>query len=149
MPQLKVKWSTVFALCAALLLLSFAKPALALEETGGQMRPVQVFDVAAGKVVKSVPNSPEYQEIAKSWIKSAKELAPQLQPDEKCGYVFRIPLDSPAMIKAGNVSVQASDVFLFYCPDKPKLLLVFDENRKPFLFQLNVDVKPFLTKIGL
>ncbi|MFB9330539.1 hypothetical protein ACFFSY_31740 [Paenibacillus aurantiacus] len=149
MPQLKSKWSLTVALFAALLLLPFVTPAYALEETSAPMRPVQVFDVAAGKVVKSVPNSPEYQNIASAWIKGAKELAPQLQPDEKCGYVFRIPLDAPASIKAGSVTVQATDVFLFYCPDKPKLLLIFDENRKPYLFQLNVDVKPFMSKIGL
>ncbi|TYP72638.1 hypothetical protein [Paenibacillus methanolicus] len=146
---LKVRWSTIVALCAALLLLPSVTQASALEEAGAPVRPVQVFDVAAGKVVKSVPNSPEYQQIAKTWIKEAKELAPQLQPDEKCGYVFRIPLDHPAVIKASGITVQATDVFLFYCPEKPKLLLVFDENRKPFLFQLNVDVKPFLNKVGL
>ncbi|MFC4101015.1 hypothetical protein [Paenibacillus xanthanilyticus] len=146
---LKVRWSTIVALCAALMLLPSVTQGFAMEEAEAPVRPVQVFDVAAGKVVKSVPNSPEYQQIAKAWIKEAKELAPQLQPDEKCGYVFRIPLDQPAVIKAPGVSIQASDIFLFYCPEKPKLLLVFDENRKPFLFQLNVDVKPFLSKVGL
>ncbi|AZN42054.1 hypothetical protein [Paenibacillus albus] len=112
-------------------------------------RPVQAFDVVQGKVVKSVPNSAEYQGYAKSWLKGVTGLSPKLTADDKCGYVFRIPLDEPTAVNAGGTQVMTQDVFLFYCPKKPQLLLVFDENRKPYLMTFKGNIKPFLKAIDL
>ncbi|MFF2089960.1 hypothetical protein [Paenibacillus sp. NPDC058174] len=112
-------------------------------------KPVQVFDVKAGKVVKSVPNDKQFQSFAHSWIGSVTGLAPQLKNDDTCSYVYRIPLEKPATIKVNGIKVAAEDVFLFYCDDKPPLLLVFDEQRRPYLLLFSADIKPFIQKIGL
>lgn len=131
------------------LLLPAAAGAQAHDEGAGLQRPVQAFDVTAGKVVKSVANTKEYQAFAKKWLASVTGLAPQLTTDDKCGYVFRIPLDQPATVRTTGLNVQTSDVFLFYCPDKPQLLLIFDENRRPYLLKFTADIKPFLRTIGI
>lgn len=147
--MMKLKLIAVFTIVFCLLLpYSIGASANALDEGAGQ-RQVQAFDVAAGKVIKSVPNSKEYQKFAKTWLNSVTGLAPQLTSDDKCGYVFRIPLDVPTTVKAGATTVNTSDVFLFYCPGKPQLLLVFDENRKPYLLQFTADIKPFLKAIDI
>ncbi|AJY77121.1 hypothetical protein [Paenibacillus beijingensis] len=111
--------------------------------------PVQIFDVAAGKVVKTLDNNEEYQNFAKGWLASVTGLAPQVQPDEKCGYVFRVPLAASQTVKVDQNEFNVQDVFLFYCPDKPPVLLVFDTNRRPYLLSVQTDLAPFLSKVGL
>ncbi|MBM7563485.1 hypothetical protein [Paenibacillus sacheonensis] len=138
---------SAFALLLFLMMPFSASAASSEGETG--QRPVQAFDVVAGKVVKTVPNSPEYQGYAKSWLKTTTGLSPKLQPEDKCGYVFRIPLDEPTAVKAGAEQVTTQDVFLFYCPKKPQLLLIFDENRKPYLLTFKANIKPFLKALDL
>lgn len=113
------------------------------------LRPVQVFDVAAGKVVKSISNDAEFQKHAAAWTGSITGLAPQMTSDASCTYVYRIPLAVPMSIKINEISVSTTDLFLFYCKDKPPLILVFDENRKPYLFLFNADINPFLKKVGV
>ncbi|MDQ0058132.1 hypothetical protein [Paenibacillus harenae] len=118
-----------------------------LSEIG--QKPVQVFDVAAGKVVKTIENDADFQKMAADWVSSISDLAPQLSADENCGYVYRVPLANQVTIKVKEISVTTDDIFLFYCKDKPPLLLAFDENRKPFLFLVKADIKPFIQKVGI
>jgi len=147
-----IKWTAAVLLTFSLLFMTAGGTAAAMSKNPQNKtanRPVQAFDVVAGKVVKTVPNSVDYQKIAADWLKSVKGLAPQASIGSKCGYVFRIPLDKPAEVKAGAQTLRTSDVFLFYCPDKLKLLLVFDEHRKPFLLDFSADVAPFLQRIAV
>ncbi|MFC3791088.1 hypothetical protein ACFOQM_20385 [Paenibacillus sp. GCM10012307] len=112
-------------------------------------KPVQVFDIQAGKVVKTIENDQQFQQYATDWLASVTGLSPQFTPENKCGYVFRIPLEHPVTIKTGGITVSTTDVFLFYCPDKPASLLVFDAGRKPYILAFKPDLKPFLRKVGL
>lgn len=116
-------------------------------ETG--LKPVQVFDVSVGKIVKTIPNDKQFQSMAASWIGSIKGLAPQLTNDESCSYVYRVPLMKTVTIKSKDISVTSDDLFLFYCKEKPPLLLVFDEKRRPYLFLFKADINPFIKKVGL
>ena len=137
------KRSISLCLLAALLVALLSPAVLA-----ATAKPVQVFDVAAGKVVKSVENNAEYQQYAKGWLESVTGLSPQLKPDEKCGHVYRIPLEQPVTVKAGKLTIQTDDVFLFHCPNKPSVLLVFDAQKKPHLLSFKANLQPFLKKIG-
>ncbi|MFF2482219.1 hypothetical protein [Paenibacillus sp. NPDC058071] len=114
-----------------------------------ESKPVQVFDVKAGKVVKSETNDKQYQKFARDWIGSVTGLAPQLTNDDSCSYIYRIPLDKPATIKTDGVSVKTQDVFLFTCDGKAPTLLVFDEQRRPYLLLFKADIAPFVKKIGV
>jgi len=134
----------LFAAC--LFVLTAPAPASASEEPA--MKPVQVFDVKAGKVMRTIPNDAEYQKIAQSWLKSVTGLSPKMKPDEKCGFVYRIPLQKPQPLTVGKLSFTVRDVFLFHCPDADPILLVFDEARRPYLLELKADLKPFLRKIA-
>ena len=149
------KWSAaLLAVCSLLLFAQFAsasadfsKPSKVSAEPG--QKPVQVFDIAAGKVVKIIPNDPEFQSMAAGWTGSVTGLAPQITSDPSCSYVYRVPLDKPVTVKANEISVTSDDLFLFYCKDKPPLLLMFDSERKPYLFLFSADINPFVKKVGL
>lgn len=134
---------------AAILLVCCIVPVSAKEVTAAPQLPVQAFDVAAGKVVKSLPNDSEFQEMAMSWLQSVTGLAPQVTADDSCSYVYRLPLSSPAAVKTGDISIVTNDLFLFYCKDKPPTLLLFDESKRPYLFLFNADIAPFIKKMGI
>lgn len=144
----------ILAIC---FMLMFSQAAVALPDNqadaspGGEttLKKVQVFDVAAGKVIKSIPNDSQIQTMAASWLHSITGLAPQITSDESCNYVYRVPLAKPTSITINpNIVIETSDLFLFYCKNKPPLLLVFDSQRKPFLFLFSEDITPFLKKTG-
>ncbi|MCA0754359.1 hypothetical protein KP806_04810 [Paenibacillus sp. N4] len=149
------KWSAaLLAICSLLLFAQlasasadFSKPSKVSAEPG--QKPVQVFDIAAGKVVKMIPNDPEFQSMAAGWTGSVTGLAPQITSDPSCSYVYRVPLDKPVTVKANEITVTSDDLFLFYCKDKPPLLLMFDSERKPYLFLFSADITPFVKKVGL
>ncbi|WP_141501449.1 hypothetical protein [Paenibacillus luteus] len=150
--MLSKKIAAMLLACCSLLLMAqvaAAQPAQGSPTSEVGLKPVQVFDVAAGKVVKTIPNDASYQALAASWLGSITGLAPQLTNDESCSYVYRVPLEKAVTIKANDVSVVSNDLFLFYCKDKPPLLLVFDEKRRPFLFLFKADIKPFIQKVGI
>lgn len=111
--------------------------------------PVQVFDVKAEKVVKSVDNDRQYQKFARSWLKSVTGFAPQLKSDDSCLYVYRVPLNKPAKVKVSQTELVVREVFLFNCANKPPLLLVFDDQRRPYLLLFSADIAPFVKKIGI
>jgi len=111
-------------------------------------RPVQVFDVKAGKVVYSVTNDEEFQEMARGWLRSVTGLSPKLQPGEGCEFVYRVPLAEPGVVRIGDISIAVRDVFLFHCKREKPLLLVFDPNNRPYLLNFDADVRPFLRKIA-
>jgi len=113
------------------------------------MKPVQVFGVEAGKVIKVVPNDEQFQEMAKSWLNAITGPAPQITSDKDCLYVFRVPLKEPATIVFKEIKATSNDVYLFHCKNKPPVLLLFDEKRHPYLFLFKGDIGPFIKKIGL
>ncbi|RXZ80206.1 hypothetical protein EBB07_19820 [Paenibacillaceae bacterium] len=142
------RWLLLFS---AIALFWTAMPAAnaASQTQSGNLKPVQVFDVKAGKVVKTVPNDAQFQQFASAWLKGVTGLAPQATTEDKCGYVYRIPLAKPTDVTAGKLQLQVEDVFLFYCPGQPALLLIFDVERRPYLLTFQTDLQPFLKKIGI
>lgn len=142
----------VSLLAAVAVLLLFGQAASAAggpPADAGAIKPVQVFDVAAGRVVKTMPNDAEFQAFAAAWLQSVTGLAPQVQAGADCPYVYRVPLAKPATVTAGTVKVETADVFLFNCRSKPPLLLVFDAQRRPYLLQFQADIAPFVRKTGI
>lgn len=137
---------------AALLLFAsvvLAPGSLAAEKSRNvPVRPVQVFDVKAGKVVYSMPNDRQFQEMARSWLAAVTGLSPRLKPEEECGYVYRVPLAEPAPVRVGGTTITARDVFLFVCERSKPVLLVFDASNRPYLLNFEADLRPFLRKIA-
>ncbi|ALS27824.1 hypothetical protein IJ21_24280 [Paenibacillus sp. 32O-W] len=138
---------TPVLLAAAMLTLSAAVPA-AFASTE-PLKPIQMFDTAAGRVVRSFDNDAQIQEMAHGWLRSAYALSPRIKADKECPFVFRVPLDKPAAVHVKGTSLTTHDVFLFYCRDAEHTLLVFDEQRRPYVLLFKADITPFLQKTGL
>ncbi|MWC28525.1 hypothetical protein [Paenibacillus sp. MMS18-CY102] len=152
-----MKFRSHYRLAAAiaflLFTLAFASSAAAHASTEKKAetpkQPVQVFDVKAEKVVKSIDNDKQFQKYARGWLKSVTGFAPQLKSDDSCLYVYRVPLLKPTKVKIDQTELSVKEVFLFNCAGKPPLLLVFDEQRRPYLLLFKADTKPFVDKVGI
>lgn len=145
------------AKCAAFLLLLFlsfgmfqavaAAPEPTQSAPSNLSRPVQLFDVKAGKVIKSMPNDEQFQTMARGFLSTVTGLAPQIAPDKNCSYVYRIPLNESYALKVGELSIQTNDVFIFYCQNSKPIILCFNEQRKPFVLEFQSDLTPLLIKL--
>ncbi|MFD1955676.1 hypothetical protein ACFSL6_16295 [Paenibacillus thailandensis] len=147
-----MKWNRLVAgllVVCGLTCFAGAAAAYAAPEPSVSLRPVQVFDVKAEKVVRTIDNDEQFQAYVKEWVRSVTGFAPQLRPDENCSYVYRIPLAEPVTVSFNRVAIRSEDVFLFYCDGTPPLLLVFDDRRRPYLLLFKADITPFIRKVGL
>lgn len=140
-----IAFFTLFAFSQA----AAAYPAGTQPASETTLKPVQVFDVAAGKIIKTIPNDAAIQAQAITWLGSITGLAPQVSNDESCSFVYRVPLQKTVTVKSKDISVTSNDVFLFSCKDKPPMLLMFDEKRRPFLFLFKADIQPFIKLVGI
>ncbi|MGK9249922.1 hypothetical protein [Paenibacillus humicus] len=116
--------------------------------SSGGARPVQIFDVAAGQVVRTLANSAEFQAVARQWLHDVQGMSPNFTPDDRCGYVFRIPLKEVRKVQLEKAGFEVQEVFLFYCRGKEPEMLAFDLKNKPYLLRVNTDVRPFLALAG-
>ncbi len=124
-----------------------ATKALPPLSSGGE-RSVQIFDVAAGQVVRTLDNSAEFQAVARQWLHDVQGMSPNFTPDDSCGYVFRIPLKDVHKVKLEKASFEVQEVFLFYCRGREPEMLAFDLKNKPYLLRVNTDLRPFLALAG-
>lgn len=108
---------------------------------------VQVFDIKSGKVIKTIPNDDQIQQFANQLISSITGLAPEVSPDSSAQSIIRIPISTPRQIKVGQTNLFINELFLFHYKTKHSLLLVFDENKKPFLLQYTSDSTPLIKYI--
>ena len=108
---------------------------------------VQIYDVAQKQVVKKLDNTEAIQKEALGWLTSIQGVAPQMQLDPKCGFVYRVPFKSPVPVTFSSISGTVTEVFLFHCESRKPMLLIFVD-RKPHLLQFQRDVAPFLKLVG-
>lgn len=123
-------------------------PAAIIGEQNNNMS-IQVFDVQKGKVILTTESNEQFQKFAHSWLAGIKQFAPEVQPDLKATYIFRVPLIPPVSLQVGQAKLQVAEIFMFYYKTKEPLLLVFDENKKPYLFHTSEDVTPFIKFLSI
>jgi len=105
---------------------------------------IQIFDIKSGKIIKTVPNDAEIQKFTNELISSITGLAPEIAPDNEAKYIIRIPITTPRQIKVGQTNLLINELFLFYYTTDHSILLVFDENKKPFLLHYDSDITPLI-----
>jgi len=110
---------------------------------------VQVFDVKKGQVVQTTENNEYFQKNVHQWLSGITGFAPEVSPDLKAKYIVRVPVKPAATLQVGTTKLNVMEVFLFYYEDKEPILLIFDETKKPYIFHIHNDVKPFLKYLAI
>lgn len=128
-------------------MIPIATQTIRLPEQQPVSKPIQLFDIQAKQMIKTIPNDAMFQAEAKKWLQSITHLAAQLTIGYRSGYIVRIPLLTNETILLGKEKLHIQEVFLIYCPNKKPLLLVFSNEHKPYLFFINYNVLPFMQQM--
>ncbi|MBP1931231.1 hypothetical protein [Ammoniphilus resinae] len=101
---------------------------------------IEVFDVSRGKVVKHIVNTPQVQQEIKNMVYTITGMVSDLKIEPNDGYLVKIPMEPPVMIKNQWMDLYAEELILFLSPtSEPKLLIFSDENR-PYFVHFNYDI---------
>ncbi|HIW33796.1 MAG TPA: hypothetical protein IAA29_13525 [Candidatus Paenibacillus intestinavium] len=122
---------------------------LIITEQSERVNQVQVFDVKKGEVVQTTANNEYFQKNAHQWLSGITGLAPEISPDLKAKYIVRVPVQPIATLQVGTTKLNVGEIFLFYYDDKEPMLLIFDEAKKPYIFHIHNDVKPFIQYLSI
>ncbi|CAM3458388.1 hypothetical protein [Marinicrinis lubricantis] len=117
--------------------------------TNVDIRPVEVFDVTKGKVVKKIPYTPEIQKETISILKSIDGLVTSLKIDPKKGIALRIPVDPAVQLNHSFFKDQVSDAFIFLARAEKPYMLLFTRDNKPVLVHFKHDVQPLVNLLQI
>ncbi|GAX91193.1 hypothetical protein [Effusibacillus lacus] len=101
---------------------------------------VEVFDVQAGKVVHTVPNSAEIQKEIRLCLGSITGLSERVNVMPKEGRVCKIPIEPPVKVENEWVNFLVEEVYLMVSDSEKPLLLLFDDENKPYLVEFSHDI---------
>lgn len=99
---------------------------------------IEVFDVKAGKVIKSLEFNQEVQDEVLQNIANISGLFVKVNALPVDGYIVRIQFDAPANINntwvnSSNI-YNVSDAFIIFPEKESPYILLFDEQKRPFFF---------------
>ncbi len=123
------------------------------EETQRENQNVEVFDIGRGEVISKTPLNKEIQNEVFNYVKAIKSLYTKVIPFPEKGYVIRVPFDPPMKVKSkylNDVGIKTlSSVFIIISEKEAPLLLVLDNQQRPYFYIFNASVQPLLDFVKL
>ncbi|WP_239616797.1 hypothetical protein [Cohnella mopanensis] len=105
---------------------------------------VSVFDVKQEKVTKIMPLTPELKKSVFEVLQSCPVVFGGFSMNPTNGLVVHIPFTTPVQIPHRSYSTKVSEIYLFLEHDiKPKALLFLD-NHKQKIVELDYDTQKFI-----
>lgn len=95
---------------------------------------IQLFDISKGKVVKNMAPSPVFQDEAEKIIISIAGLYVKVKPFPETGYIVKIPLNPRLNVQNLFISATIDKIFVIFTKDEAPLLLVLDQNERPYIY---------------
>lgn len=96
---------------------------------------VEVFDIEKEQVVKRFANTSEIQDEMKKYVETIDRSIPPLEAMPKKGKMVRIPLHPALQVENQWMKSVIFEVFFIVLPDREPFVILYDENRKPYLLQ--------------
>jgi hypothetical protein len=116
---------------------------------GAEPKDVQVFDIAQGKIVKRVKNSPKIREEVKKSLQSIHELEVKFRVEPKDGVVLRIPMEPSVHVDNQWFHDNANEVFIIVPRSEKPLMLLFTNDKKPIILKFKHPVQTLLKEMKL
>lgn len=120
----------LFILLLSFLLLNSFQPARA-----EYMADVEVFDIEQEQVVKRFANTSEIQDEMKKYLETIDRSVPPLETVPKKGKMVRVPLQPALKVENQWIRSLVYEAFFIVLPDHEPFIILYDENRKPYLLQ--------------
>lgn len=102
---------------------------------------IEVFDISKEAVVKRVDTNSAIQKKVESYLKGITNIYIKFKPIPSKGYMIKIPLEPPVMVKNQWLNSPVNEVILVFPEQGKPYLAVFDEKNKItfFYFEGNTD----------
>lgn len=123
------------------------------EEARSEKPAIEVFDIGKGEIISKTPLTSDVQNEVFNYIKSIKSLYTKVIPFPEKGYVIRVPLDPPMNVNIkllNDVGIKSLDsVFIILSNKEAPVLLVLDNQRRPYFYTFNASIQPLLDYVKL
>lgn len=115
---------------------------LAYSDSDGQKSgKVEIFDIEAGSVIRSLENSAVFRKEACKYLDSIKGMYGSVKVFPKAGYIVKIPLEPPVKT-SGKLPETAGIEYA------DKIYVIFPLQSKPYLLLLDGQSRPYCFKFG-
>ncbi|WP_134701849.1 hypothetical protein [Ammoniphilus sp. YIM 78166] len=108
---------------------------------------IEVFDLKQERVIRIAPNSPWVHAQVKQCVHHIQDITKRFNPIPKDGHIYKIPLEPPIPINNQWLSGLIDEVKLILPDEDLPLLMVFDEENKPYFFEFDYDIKDLLVRL--
>ncbi len=129
------RWVIPILICLAFILQSNA---LAADSD------IEVFDLKQERVIRQAPNSKWVQAEVKQCLHSIHGITKRFNPIPKDGHIYKIPLEPPIMVSNQWLNGLVDEVKLILPDEDLPLLMVFDEENRPYFFEFKYDIENLL-----
>lgn len=116
----------------------------ALENTN-----IELFDINEGCVVKMIESTPTIQKEVENSLKGITGLFAKFNPIPDKGYMIKIPLETPVIIKNQWINTFVDEVVIVFPEEEKPYLMVFDGKDRTFFFSFKCNIKELLENMNL
>jgi hypothetical protein len=99
-----------------------------------ELKPVEIFDVSQGIVIKKSQSSEKIQKTAYDYLMNISSLYVKVKALPDKGHIIKIPFEEPKLIQNKWINGNVSEVFVILPEQQKPYLLVLDESRRPFFY---------------
>lgn len=106
-------------------------------------RPIEVFDVIKGDVIRRINSTPSLQNEAENSLKGITGMYTKVKAFPEKGYIIKVPLDPAMEVNNQWLRSKVNDVFIIFPHQESPYLMVLDSKKRPLFFNFNASVSEF------
>lgn len=108
---------------------------------------IEVFDVKKQQVIEIIANSEMIQGETKKCLKTINGITKRFKPIPQEGEIIKIPVEPSVMVNNQWINSLVDEVKLILPTNETSLLMIFDDENKPYFLEFKHDIKLLLSEI--
>ncbi|TYR81597.1 hypothetical protein FZC66_07110 [Priestia megaterium] len=115
----------------------------------GQQTKVEVFQIDAGKVVRSENKTDLVQQEAEKSLASITGVFKKVNPLPNTGYLVKVPLDPAVQINHQTLSTLANEAVFVISTEQQPVIMLYDNENRVYFFEFNHDLSALRKELQL
>lgn len=108
---------------------------------------IEVFDLKKEQVIEIIANSEIIQGEIKKCLKTNTGITKRFNPIPKEGKIIKIPVEPSVTLNNQWINTLVDEVKLILPTDETPLLMIFDDENKPYFLEFEHDITKLLSEI--